>query len=431
MHIIPQNSQNINNNKLNTALEMVRQGFHLIPLKPNSKAPYAELIPFNKWSLLRDNQATANMVKNWFAADRNINFGVITGTEFNNKKLIVVDLDKKPTAEQLKHSYTPVVETSRGYHLYYLADKKPKAHKTPRGEIKTNGYVVAPPSIHPTGDRYLWCDYMSFVDLPLADFASDKQAIINYLTSSNNNNSTPNTTTSKRPKRELNTTINIYSSVEDGLKVKAVNDPKANVRQFKEVLRSEKAVLELARRVFGVKVSRTGRAFKCFMHEESNPSAALYRADSGDIGIKDFHRAGRFYTLPEAYYTFVTGKDKKLRSGSFIIWLIRLLREAKFVELPRIAPPKKLGKLSENQRRLYKGFIELLEVQQGYKADQKHTAPFSHRFAADWVNMNYDSVRSAKRGLSKKGYIEKVEAGDRKTRKAGKWGLVRGVKNDN
>jgi len=94
------------------------------------------------------------------------------------------------------------------------------------------------------------------------------------------------------------------------------------------------------------------------------------------------------------------------------------------IDLPSIIPPKPIDKLSDNQERLYKSFIELLEVQQGYSPEQTG-APFSHRFAASWSGLKYESVRSAKRGLSKKHYIKKIEAGDRKTRKAGKWDLVR------
>ncbi|MCK8828148.1 bifunctional DNA primase/polymerase [Natroniella acetigena] len=431
MHIIPQNSKRINQNKLTAALEMVRRGFHLIPLKPKSKVPYNDLIPFGKWSILRENKATPDMVKEWFDKDNKLNFGVITGVEIQEgKRLIAVDLDERPTAKQLNHTYTPIVETSRGYHLYYLTDNLPKPHKTSRGEIKTNGYVVAPPSIHPEGGRYEWVDCLSFVDLPLANFSIDSQAIISYLKGGTGvNKSTTSTTTgstSKEHKETVEPTINIYSRFK-GVKALSVSgDTEVNIKQYKDLIRSEEVVLEIVKRVFNIQVSRVGKAFKCPLHEEDNPSAALYRADSGDIGLKDFHRSANFYTLPELYFTYVTGEEKKLKSGSWIIWLIRLLRKAGIIELPRIAPPKPVSKLSGNQKKLYEGFIELLEVQQGYKADKEQIAPFSRSFAAYWTGLKRSSIGSAKRDLVNKGYIEKVKAGDRKKRKAGKWGLVRG-----
>lgn len=425
MYSIPQNTAEINTDRRITALEMARRGLYLLPLKPQSKAPYSELLQGNSWNSLKEYRATPAIVESWFKYDPEINIGIITGQEIEpGYKLIVVDIDKKPEAGL---PVTPIVETSRGYHVYFKCreNQLPEPHKGPAGEIKINGYVVAPPGKHPDGHRYTWSEFLSFIDVKLADFNKRRTDIINILEEGTADTSFH---TPVKEERELNTTINIYCSVKNGKGLtegKSVSgDPEANKELFKGMIRDDKTVIKIMQRVFDVEVSRVGKAFKCPLHKENHPSAALYRTDSGDIGVKDFHRAGNFYTLPEFYYEARTGSSKKLEGATWLIWLIRLLRDSGLIEVPRIIPPKPVSKLSDNQERLYKAFIELLEVQQGYDPNQTG-APFSHRFAASWSGLKYESVRSAKRGLSKKKYIKKISPGDRETRKAGKWDLIK------
>lgn len=400
----------INYNSGFAAAEMLEAGFNILPLEPEGKKPAFELLENNSTKEYLNSQVEWETVKNWL--NEGVNIGIAAGVEVEPEyKLIIIDLDKKP--KKLGFPITPIVETARGYHIYFKcrADKLPSAHKTARGEIKTSGYVVAPPSVHESGKQYIWADYLSFVDVPLADFNDRRDQFINYL---EEGRTEPENKQQKQADDKLNTTINTNKKITD--------QRNKNKEMLINASKDEEIAFQIMNNVFNVKVDRVGKSFKCPIHKEKQPSAALYRTDNGTIGFKDFHMEGAFFTLPEAYFYYKNGKQKRLKGATSLIWWIRLLVNAKVLKVPSIAPPKPLDKLSDNQKQLYKGLIELLEVQQAYDPNQVG-APFSHRFAADWVNMNYNSVCSAKRQLSKKHYFYKIEAGSRTTRKAGKWNI--------
>jgi hypothetical protein len=131
-----------------------RLGFNIMPLKPRSKEPII------KWEELRHRKATDDEIRIWFSRDANI--GIVCGSVSGN--LAVLDFespdsferffDKKP--EEVAET-TIVVRTSRGYHAYLRTGKPVKSFKIPALQLDVKGeggYVVAPPSIHPSGVRY-------------------------------------------------------------------------------------------------------------------------------------------------------------------------------------------------------------------------------------------------------------------------------------
>lgn len=92
-----------------------------------------------------------------------MNIAIITGSI---SSVAVVDLDSEESVEYAKtqgYFCTPTVITSKGFHLYFKHENGLRNFKnTPllpkidfRGEA---GYVVAPPSIHPTGVKYKWVE---------------------------------------------------------------------------------------------------------------------------------------------------------------------------------------------------------------------------------------------------------------------------------
>lgn len=404
-------TNDLNYNSGFATAKMLEAGFNILPLQPEGKKPAFELLENNSTKEYLKSQVGWETASSW--VDEGVNIGIAAGVEVEpDYKLIIIDLDEKP--KNLGFPITPIVETARGYHIYFKCrkDKLPNAHKTARGEIKTSGYVVAPPSVHESGKQYKWVNYLSFLDVALADFDDRREQFINYLEG-------VQTEPQKKKKKKkdddkLNTTINRNIKITDQIN--------KNKEKLIKASKDEKVAFQIMNNVFNLKINRLGKGFICPIHQEKKPSAALYRTDSGTIGLKDFHRTGSFYTLPELYFEYLTGEHKDLKGAKSLIWWIRLLNDAKVLNLPKIVPPKPIDELSDNQKQLYKGFIELLEVQQAYDPNQVG-APFSHRFAAEWVNMKYDSVRSAKRQLSKKHYLYKIEAGSRKKRKAGKWGI--------
>jgi len=406
---------------------MANDGFHLLPLQPKGKEPEFSLLLGNSTKPYQENQAGPEVVKSWLNSKQDINIGCFAGTELDEDyRLIIVDLDQE-TPKGFGFPVTPIVETNRGYHLYFKChkDKIPAAHKGPRGEIKTNGYVVAPPSLHPSGIYYQWSEYLSFQDVPLADFDTRRDQIINYLESGECQDEGNNKVKAKEAERGSNTTNNIISSVKGEDLTKKYREIDCDRNLLLSLGKEEEVAIHIMKNIFDTEVKRLGSAFICPLHKEDNPSASLYQLDDGVIALKDFHSnndKGGLYTFPELYYEFRTGNYKELSSGTSVIWWARLLKDSKLIKLPSIIPPKNLKCLSNNEEKLYLSFIELLEVQLAYNSEQR-PAPFSHRFAAAWSGLPLSSVRSAKKGLLRKGYLFKSETGDRATRKAAKWSI--------
>jgi len=143
-------------NSLEGYIELYKRlGFNIIPLKARSKEPLI------KWSEFETRKATEEELKQWFSKE-DVNIGIVCG--FVSGNLIVLDLESleafkrffEKTPEELAVS-TLVVKTARGYHLYVKTDKPISSFKIPELQLDVKGeggYVVAPPSIHPTGVKY-------------------------------------------------------------------------------------------------------------------------------------------------------------------------------------------------------------------------------------------------------------------------------------
>jgi hypothetical protein len=104
-----------------------------------------------------------DQIKAWWSQDANFNIGIATGAASG---VFVIDVDDDGGEhELLKLCVLPeTVEaiTGRGRHIYFRQPAKTAvsnsagkiaAHVDVRGD---GGYVLAPPSIHPSGKRYEW-----------------------------------------------------------------------------------------------------------------------------------------------------------------------------------------------------------------------------------------------------------------------------------
>ncbi len=136
------------------AITLTELGFNVFPLEPRGKRP---LTPNGCKDATRDN----DVIHTWWTRWPDANIGVATGPGSN---LYVIDIDG-PDAEtawsslaQTGDDDTLTVNTSRGRHLYYrCGDPLPNTASRIAVGIDTRGnggYVVAPPSIHPSGATY-------------------------------------------------------------------------------------------------------------------------------------------------------------------------------------------------------------------------------------------------------------------------------------
>jgi hypothetical protein len=154
---------------LEHAIRYRERGLFPVPLAAKSK------VPLIKWGELRGRQLPPLAVlQRWFEDD-NRNIGILCGKASGG--LVVLDFDSVPPYYVWRRGY-PVaaasytVRSGRGFHVYVRP--LPSGSEMPRytlsmglGEstcdICTNGYVAAPPSLHPSGRAYQALD----VDAPI------------------------------------------------------------------------------------------------------------------------------------------------------------------------------------------------------------------------------------------------------------------------
>lgn len=134
----------------------LRNGWSVIPIRPRAKEP---LIP---WTEFQKRRATEEEVRRWFTDNPTANVGLVTGAISG---FIVVDIDgaegaKSARALKLYSPMTAMTGKPEGKHLYYAHGGKEYGNTCRRwAGIDTRadgGYVLAPPSIHPSGRRYQW-----------------------------------------------------------------------------------------------------------------------------------------------------------------------------------------------------------------------------------------------------------------------------------
>ena len=147
--------------KIETAQRYLARGWSILPLRARDKRPLLG------WEPLQSSRPSADQVSDWFKHWPDANIGIVTG-EISN--LIVLDIDPAhggdASLDRLERElgqFPVTIEAitgGEGRHLYF-------AH--PGGLIRNRtglaqgidlrgdgGYIVAPPSIHPSGRPYVW-----------------------------------------------------------------------------------------------------------------------------------------------------------------------------------------------------------------------------------------------------------------------------------
>lgn len=151
---------------LSAALAYAERGWFVFPLIPRTKRPITE-------NGVLDASNNHHQVLEWWQAFPAANIAFQTGELFD-----VLDIDGNQSVPALleilgrdyRHS-GPVVSTGKGKHLYFahLEGSRNRAGLL-GGKLDyrgSGGYVVAPPSIHPSGRIYQWDENRDYrADLP-------------------------------------------------------------------------------------------------------------------------------------------------------------------------------------------------------------------------------------------------------------------------
>ena len=143
-------------NIVDQVIKYHRAGIGVIPLKPRGKTPIIE-----KWDIYQKRRPTEQEILAWWKEHPTANIGIITGLVSG---IVVLDTDGEEALEALKGRYIPttaVSKTGKGFHYIF---RHPGGHglanwakKIPGCDFRGDGgYIVAPPSVHPSGAVYEW-----------------------------------------------------------------------------------------------------------------------------------------------------------------------------------------------------------------------------------------------------------------------------------
>ena len=134
------------------ALAYTAEGYYVLPLEPKGKRPL--------WGLSWEQASNdPEQVAEWWEASPFANVGIACVGD-----TMVLDVDGaegERTLAELVAQHGPLpptreVRTGRGRHLYFQAPpgQRPDGWRYGGLELKSAGYVVAPPSWHPSGALY-------------------------------------------------------------------------------------------------------------------------------------------------------------------------------------------------------------------------------------------------------------------------------------
>jgi len=143
---------------VNAALTFAEYGLSVFPAKPKEKRP---LLP--SWAEYQNRCANEEELVGWWEDTPDANIAVICGKVSGG--LVIIDVDgpenKWPFGKELP--VCPISLTGGGGKQYWF--KEPKgaviqcstSKLAPKVDVKAEGgYVIAPPSIHPSGTPYAW-----------------------------------------------------------------------------------------------------------------------------------------------------------------------------------------------------------------------------------------------------------------------------------
>ncbi len=153
---------------LTAALRYVRGGLSVIPLRPWEKRPAIA------WGEFQTRRPTEVELREWFRRSPDASVAVVCGRVSG---VVVLDGDPRNgnglALIEDRLPLTPTTETGGGGRHYYFATRGLLIPKLPallpgvdlQGEAS---YVVAPPSIHPSGRAYRWLSGLGHGEVPLA-----------------------------------------------------------------------------------------------------------------------------------------------------------------------------------------------------------------------------------------------------------------------
>lgn len=151
---------------LEAAVSYAKDGLPIFPCTPGDKNP---LTPHG----FKDSSTEAPQIRRWWTQWPDANIGIATG---KTSGLLVLDVDPRNGGfESLEALFPPgkrprtamQITGGGGLHIFFEHPGRMRGIKLAPGiDVKADGgYIIASPSVHPSGKRYRWVEGRSLADL--------------------------------------------------------------------------------------------------------------------------------------------------------------------------------------------------------------------------------------------------------------------------
>lgn len=149
----------LNNDIVDRVLEYVNLGWSILPVRPDDKRPY-----MTNWLQYQKTKADRNLVTSWFSSLSNAGVGLVTG---RISGVVVLDVEHDcpiPIEDILRKYPTGMISKSGGggRHLFYNYPRgvgriSNRVRIFEGADLRADGgFIVLPPTLHPSGGRYEW-----------------------------------------------------------------------------------------------------------------------------------------------------------------------------------------------------------------------------------------------------------------------------------
>lgn len=151
-------------NLLKAALDYAERGWPVFPCRARDKVPAIA-------GGVHSASCDPKVIRGWF--DRPFNIGLPMGSTRGVIDVDGWDAEEWLSGQEEKYGALPATVTAvtpNGRHMHFeVGDLKNRAGIVPKLDFRGfGGYVVAPPSVHPSGAKYEWQKGLSPEDVPLA-----------------------------------------------------------------------------------------------------------------------------------------------------------------------------------------------------------------------------------------------------------------------
>ena len=154
------------NEMMDAAVQYVRMGWSIFPIKPKSKAPATK-------HGVKDAQRDLDDTRELWTARPDMNIAIAAGAVSGD--IVIIDIDLDPDSEkdgyetlrewEKEHGELPetvqALTPRGGCHMFYRVPHGTTFPNTKNEDLAVDvrsdgGYIVAPPSVHPNGGTYQW-----------------------------------------------------------------------------------------------------------------------------------------------------------------------------------------------------------------------------------------------------------------------------------